>query len=285
MANWKLLARSVSRMNTEFATNKACISEEKDCFCAWKLTVRISNWLAIELQECTTTATFRGVCHILSVVQPTLVILENVDSIDAPCGKECKDKEGDKQQFRTQSKILTKTELMSAMHASTRNLVLRKCSKPYWWPTCLRRTNLDVVLERLQALGYATGACKMKASDFHLPQRRNRYYIFGVHHPGQNHPCFAEPAQDIVAKIIERIGFMRSSKLTSTIVGCLGCHAVRVYIHGHWVFVVKRLTGYRSPVMYFVPHAAGGVSARWWSSTDPRWTWPTSQEEFGWESH
>ncbi len=41
-------------------------------------------------------------------------------------------------------------------------------------------SNLDVVLGVLGDLGYATAAKKILATEYGLPQRRRRFYIFGV---------------------------------------------------------------------------------------------------------
>ena len=47
---------------------------------------RFSRCSLAHLKECSSVATFKGVCHILTVCAPHVFILENVDSLDSGSG-------------------------------------------------------------------------------------------------------------------------------------------------------------------------------------------------------
>lgn len=51
----------------------------------WDLTHQATHCFWTE--DCSSTSTFKGVCHILEESHPHVVILENVDSIDTPTGE------------------------------------------------------------------------------------------------------------------------------------------------------------------------------------------------------
>ncbi|CAL1145414.1 unnamed protein product [Cladocopium goreaui] len=107
--------------------------------------------------DCSSTATFNGVCHCVEKTQPSAFILENVDSMDTSSGEE-----DDREQTKS---------------------------------------NLQMALNYLEGLGYTCCAEKLKTSDYGVPQRRTRYYIFGI----SNKDKFAVSAKEIIKLIPARL--------------------------------------------------------------------------------
>lgn len=71
-----------------------------------------------------------------------------------------------------------------------------------------RKSNLTMVLEYLKELGYSCCARKLKSSDYGLPQRRSRYYIFGF----RSSVDFAQSASALAELIPSRLQTMASSE-------------------------------------------------------------------------
>ena len=69
-----------------------------------------------------------------------------------------------------------------------------------------QKTNLALVLSYLEELGYTCRADKLKASDYGVPQRRTRYYIFGLRHVSN----FAESSKALIEHIESRLHACRS---------------------------------------------------------------------------
>ena len=71
-----------------------------------------------------------------------------------------------------------------------------------------RKSNLTMVLEYLKELGYSCCARKLKSSDYGLPQRRSRYYIFGF----RSSVDFAQSASALAELTPSRLQTMASSE-------------------------------------------------------------------------
>lgn len=63
------------------------------------------------------------------------------------------------------------------------------------------KSNLQMALNYLEGLGYTCCAEKLKTSDYGVPQRRTRYYIFGI----SNKDKFAVSAKEIIKLIPARL--------------------------------------------------------------------------------
>ncbi|CAE7256506.1 haeIIM [Symbiodinium microadriaticum] len=63
------------------------------------------------------------------------------------------------------------------------------------------QSNLQLIIQYLSSLGYATVYEKLKATDYGLPQRRNRIYFFGVRDSHE----LAEKKEDILSKVSDRL--------------------------------------------------------------------------------
>ena len=70
------------------------------------------------------------------------------------------------------------------------------------------KSNLTMVLEYLKELGYSCCARKLKSSDYGLPQRRSRYYIFGF----RSSVDFAQSASALAELTPSRLQTMASSE-------------------------------------------------------------------------
>lgn len=79
------------------------------------------------------------------------------------------------------------------------------------------KSNLSLVLELLRDMGYVAKAEKLKASEFGLPQRRTRYYIFAFR-SGAN---FAVSADVLLEQIEPTIHACRKSYSLPAVVGPL----------------------------------------------------------------
>ena len=78
------------------------------------------------------------------------------------------------------------------------------------------QSNLQLIIQYLSSLGYATVYEKLKATDYGLPQRRNRIYFFGVRDSHE----LAEKKEDILSKVSDRLVGMQQ-KCCRPIASCM----------------------------------------------------------------
>ena len=209
-------------MNTEFSTNRTAMADGRAfqrtqrnifLFVASANVARDALLLCHScLEECSSTSTFKGVCHILTTVQPDLLLLENVDSIDSPSGEdEVRESPALLSTLPHSRKPLVTCYMMLAAHVSGMGADVDHVSCPLNGTShprlmCAgRRSNLDLVLDHIHelGLGYHCRAEKMKASNFGLPQRRSRYYIMGFR------DVFADRPSVMTSQLTGRINALR----------------------------------------------------------------------------
>ena len=75
-------------------------------------------------------------------------------------------------------------------------------------PRASNQSNLQIILDHLNQLGYAVAVHKLRADDFGLPQRRVRLYFIGVRDTG----FMAESKEEVLARIPGRLQSQMCSK-------------------------------------------------------------------------